>query len=102
MTSVYRKPTFTGLYTRFDFFSARKQKFSLIKCLISRTCKISSEKFLQNDLEKLKAIFLSNGYLERTLDGAFNQSEKDKLSGPAKCPVYLTLPWIRQISETFG
>ena len=102
MTSVYRKPTFTGLYTRFDSFSARKQKLSLIKCLIDRTYKISSEKFLQSDLDKLKSIFLSNGYPEKILDRAFNQSEKDKPIGPAKCPVYLKLPWIGQISETFG
>ena len=82
LTSVYRKPTFTGLYTRFDSFSARKQKLSLIKCLIDRTYKISSEKFLQSDLDKLKSIFLSNGYLERILDRAFNQSEKDKPMDP--------------------
>ena len=30
MTCVYRKPTFTGLCTRFDAFSARKQKLLLI------------------------------------------------------------------------
>ena len=98
---VYRKLTFTGLYTRFDSFSARKQKVSLINCLIDRTYKISSEKFLQSDLEKLKFIFLSNGYLERILDRAFNQSKKDKPIGPTKCPIYLKLPWIGQISETF-
>ena len=33
---------------------------------------------------------------------ALSQGEKDKPIGPAKCPVYLKLPWIRQISETFG
>ena len=38
MTNVYRKPTFTGLYTRFGSFSARKQKF--IKCLIDLNYKI--------------------------------------------------------------
>ena len=102
MASVYRKPTFTGLYTRFDSFSARKQKVSLINCLIDRTYKISSEKFLQSDLKKLKSVFFSNGYPERIHDRAFNQSEKDQPIGPAKCPIYLKLPWIGQISETFG
>ena len=57
LISVYRKPTFTGLYTRFDSFSARKQKLSLIKCLIDRTHKIASKKFLQSDLDKLKSLF---------------------------------------------
>ena len=90
MTSIYRKPTFMGLYTKFDSFSARKQNLSLIKCLIDHTYKIPFERFLQSNLEKLKSIFLCNGY-----------PEKYNPIGPAKCPVYLKLPWIGQISETF-
>ena len=65
-----------GPYTRFDYFSARKQKLALIKRLIDHTYKISSEKFVQSDLEKFKSIFLSNDYPERILDRAFNQSKK--------------------------
>ena len=44
---------------------------------------------------------LDNGYPERTLDRAFIQGEKDKPTGPAKCPVYLKHPWIGQTSKTF-
>ena len=82
MTSVCKKPIFTALYTRFDSFSARKQKGSLIKRLIDRTYKISPEKFLQSDLDKLKSIFLSNGYPERILDRALIKVKKTNQLDP--------------------
>ena len=41
-TSVYRKPTFTGLGLCFDSFTPRSFKINLISCLIHRGYKISS------------------------------------------------------------
>ena len=35
-TSVYRKPTFTGQYTRWDSFSCQRYKINLIKSLVHR------------------------------------------------------------------
>lgn len=103
LTSICHKPTFTGLYTRFDSFCPRRQKISLIKCLIDRIHKISSEKFVGKDLADLKSIFLSNGYPGRLLDKIFYQSNqvKEKFIGLEKCPVYLKLPWLGQISENY-
>ena len=37
LKSIYDKPTFTGLYTRYDSLSPKRQKISFIKCLIKRT-----------------------------------------------------------------
>nr|WBB44924.1 reverse transcriptase [Chrysogorgia stellata] len=102
LTSIYRKSTFTGLYTRFDSFSSTKQKISLVKCLIDRTRKLSSDKFLEQDLCELKMIFLANGYPGRLLDKIFmSRPILERLYGPNKCPVYLKLPWIGKISEHF-
>ena len=101
--SLKIKITFTGLYTRYDSFSPKRQKISLIKCLINRTQKISSVKFLEKDLVNLKSIFLSNGYPGRLLDKLFdyNNNNKEKFIGPEKCPVYLKLPWLGDISENY-
>ena len=103
LTSIYHKTTFTGLDTRNDSFSPKRQKISLIKCLINRTQKISSVKFLEKDLVNLKSIFLSNGYPGRLLDKLFdyNNNNKEKFIGPEKCPVYLKLPWLGDISENY-
>ena len=36
LTSVYRKPTFSGLYTRWDSFCPQQRKINLIKTVIHR------------------------------------------------------------------
>ena len=102
-TSIYHKPTFTGLYTRFDSFCPKQQKIALVKCLINRTRKISSDRFIEKDLADLRQIFLSNGYPAKLLDKLFHTItyNKEKPIGPQKCPVYLKLPWIGPISENY-
>ena len=62
-TSLFRKKTFTGLYTLWDSFTPRKYKINLIRSLTYRTLKIcSTNKFLHSCLEDLKSILLKNGY----------------------------------------
>ena len=41
-TSVYRKKTFTGLYTKWDSFTPRKYKINLIRTLTYRCFRICS------------------------------------------------------------
>ena len=48
-TSVYRKPTFTGQYLRWESFSPMKRKTSLISRLVHRVLKICSK---SNQLQK--------------------------------------------------
>ena len=45
-TSVYRKPTWTGLYINFRSFVPRTYKVNLIKCLANRASKICSPECL--------------------------------------------------------
>ena len=45
--SVYRKPTFTGLYTRWESFGPTSQKLALIRSLTSRAIKICSDTAFQ-------------------------------------------------------
>ena len=41
-TSVYRKPTFSGVYTHFDSFLPTTYKFSIVYTLACRCLRISS------------------------------------------------------------
>ena len=61
--SVYRKPTFTGLYTRWDSFAPTGQKISLIKSLAIRAFRICSASTLSVELRQLCAILVKNGWL---------------------------------------
>ena len=62
LTSVYRKPTFSGLYTRSELFCPQQRKINLIKTLIHRTLMISSKCFLDDEIEFVGSTLSRNGY----------------------------------------
>lgn len=62
LTSVYRKPTFAGLYTRWDSFCPTKRKINIIKTLLHRALKICSELFLNDEINFIKDILCNLGY----------------------------------------
>ena len=68
-TSVYRKPTFTGLFTNFDSFIPFNLKRSLVYTLLDRYLKIcSSYHLFHSEVLKLKNLLHSNGYPHAFLD----------------------------------
>ena len=63
VTSIYRKKTFTGLYTKWVSFTPRKYKINLIRTLTYRCYRIcSSASLLQSALGDLRKLLLQNGY----------------------------------------
>ena len=106
LRSVYRKPTFTGLYTRWDSFAPTHQKVALIKSLSSRARKICSESMLEQEFEKLTNIFLENGYPTGVINKHLRFARKTKvdgseLSGGNTSTACIRLPWIGQKSSKF-
>lgn len=62
-TSIYRKKTFTGLYTKWDSFTPRKYKINLIRTLTYRCFRIcSTPSLLQSALKDLRNLLLQNGF----------------------------------------
>ena len=62
-TSVYRKPTHTGVFLNLSAFAPIKWKFGLIFCLLHRAYEICSSQDLFNlEVKRLRDIFSSNGY----------------------------------------
>ena len=62
-TTLHRKTTFTGLYTKWDSFTPRKYKINLIRTLAYRCLRIcsSSSLALQSALFDIKKTLLQNG-----------------------------------------
>ena len=102
-TTIYRKPTFTGLYVRWDSYCSPDRKISLIRSLTIRAKRICSPEHLDNELSRLKVILLSNGYpagiVERVIDDTL-RLKPPVLSARLK-PVYLRLPWLGTTSSAF-
>ena len=63
LTSIYRKPTFTGLLSKYDSFAPILYKKNLISTLVFRAFKLSSDCIKFNtDINFVKKVLLSNGY----------------------------------------
>ena len=102
-TSVYRKPTFSGQYIRWESFSPRKRKKNLIVPLVHRTLMICTKNKLKQKIDFIKKILLDNGYPEdivlHYISKKIAQFSTAKPFGPEKCPVYLRAPWIGSASQ---
>ena len=106
LTSVYRKPTFTGLYLDWHSFAPKSRKLNLIRCLSFRTLNICSECNIENELRAIKDIFIDNGYPEDVIDSDIKYTgtkfkDTNKVFCPLKCPVYFRLPWVGSATESF-
>ena len=69
LTSVNRKPTLSGMYTRWDSFCPQQRKINLIKTLVHRALMISSKCFLDDEIEFIRSTLSKNGYPLSVLDG---------------------------------
>ena len=106
LTSVYRKPTFSGLYTRWDSFCPQQPKINLIKTLVHRALMITSKCFLDDEIGFIRSTLSKNGYPLSVLDGVVhnrgNKFDRAKRCTDNKCYVYLRLPYIGSRGEKFA
>ena len=105
VTSVYRKPTFSGVYTHFDSFLPTTYKFGMIYTLVFRCFSICSDwtKFHQ-ELSFLKNVFLQNGYPTSFIDKCFKafldqlHLKKPEVATVEKKTLTLVLPFLGELS----
>ena len=90
VTNVYRKETFTGVYTNFSGFIPLEHKFGLVYMLLHCFfCLVSDMSKFHFEIEKLKEILLSNKYSNKFIDKCIPKF-MNKLY--IKKPVMLTVP----------
>lgn len=100
-TSVYRKPTFTGLMTRFDSSVPLQYKQNLVLSLVTRAYGLCSNYFnLHNELQYLRNLLRDNGFPTAFTNRYIGQ-QLNKIICPTKpistvhrAPVYFTIPFI--------
>ena len=106
-TSIFRKRTFTGLYTKWDSFTPRKYKINLIRTLTFHCLRIcSSSSLLQSGLSEIRKLLLQNGYpvgiISYNMNDVLNRHQA-KFSNPfdtvPKKDTILVLPNLRFQSE---
>ena len=103
LTSVYRKPIFSGLYTRWDSFCPQQCKINLIKTLVYHALMISSKCFLGDEIKFIKSTLSKNGYPLSVLDSVVNdvmiKFDRASRCTVNRCPVSLHLPYIGSRDE---
>ena len=99
LTSMYRKPTFTGLYTPWDSYSPTRYKMNLVRTLTNRIVRICSPSVVDKELVTLCDIFLKNGYPGHILDRLITLDSPKRPIGPKRCPLIIHLPWLGRQTE---
>ena len=99
-TNIYRKPTFTGLFTHFDSFTPLLYKSGLIKILLFRAYRICDcFQYIHEEFKKITDILLRNGFSKAFIDSrikSFLESKfarKTKIATVERKQLYLTLPF---------
>ena len=103
--SIYRKLAFTGQYIRWNSFCPMKRKANLISTLVHRALVICSKSTLQKELFNIRSILINNGYPEAIMNTVMskkiNQFRRSTQLGQKKCPVYLHLHWLGNVSMRY-
>ena len=120
-TSIYRKPTFTGLLLKWNSFVPYFYKISAISSLIYRAIRIcSSFQSMHIEFEFIMKLAIQNGYpqkfisnqIRKTLNRYYNKrnqekpssSTSDKLKQPCKKTeqLFIDLPYEGNATKTLG
>ena len=106
-TSVYRKPTFTGLGTNFLSFTPRLFKINAIKTLVYRCYNISSNwSIFDAEIKFLKNFFVNNSYplnlvencISQFLNKTLDTDGSEELSDVTSDKRYIKLPYYGYLS----
>ena len=107
VTSVYRKPTFSGVYTNYHSFLPEIYKTGLIRTLLFRLHSICSNwNLINSEIQHLRSVMQKNAYpdrlidkvIKRFLDHIFLQKEKSAASTDRKT-FQLFLPYLGKLSS---
>ena len=108
-TSVYHKPTFSGLYLQWKSFVPKHYKISLVYCLLFRAWRICSDSGLfHNEVGFIKSTLVANGYPTNFLNRCIRKFKQNRYSneikevtyGPNPKDIYIRLPYKGQQSVT--
>ncbi len=101
-TSLYRKPTFSGVYSNFSSFTPDSFKFGLVMCLLYRAFNLSSSYALfHEEVVRLKSILARNAYPRALIDCCISKflNNVHRVKLPV-CPmverksVFIVLPYL--------
>ena len=112
LTEIYRKPTYTGLMTKWNSFVPKRYKVHAISTMVYRAIKIcSTYASLHKEFQFIRNIAIKNGYPITFVDSVIGKHLNKYYNPPiSKMPkeltntenVVLRIPYFGKISEIYG
>ncbi|CAF1179846.1 unnamed protein product [Adineta steineri] len=111
VTSLYRKPTHTGLYMLWDSNQNRRYKIGLIKTLVIRIYRIcSTPNLINEELNLLRKTLINNGYPPHIIRRGISEgeilirmrSQTKKDDNKNKNTIFFTIKYFGQESVVFA
>ena len=100
-TTMYRKPTFSGIYLKWTSFVPKQFKINLVNSLLNRAWKIcSSSDLSEKEVSFIKDMLAANGHPQTFLNSLVHKFKQRKLTGsvndiqfgPQQKKAFLNLP----------
>ena len=111
-STVYRKPSNTNVVLHYNAVAPSIWKRGLIKCLLHRAKVVCSNKVnLEEEVAKLRGIFIKNGYPAKFFDSIKQQTMRPTTSAnnegsqekkDEQIPLYLKIPYVGKVSVDYG
>ena len=112
-TTLYRKPTFTGVYLNWKSLTTKSYKINVIKCMLDRAWKICSNyELFHLEILSVKEILMKNDYPRSVIDKEISifigkkfknsEVEKDKDKDKDKSKIFLVLPYFNSQMDEFA
>ena len=107
VTSIYKKPMASEIYSHFESFIHHKMKYSLVWTMLFRVFSICSNwTVFHKNLDSLKTMFIKNGYpltfidsvIRRFLLSKYNTGPKIEIPTVPKKDIFIVLPYVGKIS----
>lgn len=106
LTSVYKKPTSTALFTNFNSFTALAYRLSVFRCLVYRAYKLCSNwNLFHNEVNMIRSTLMRNAYpswfLDRIIKTCVNNFINHNVKfGPQKERLYIGLPFLGKTTDS--
>ena len=98
-TSIYRKPTWSGLYIHFLSFVPECYKRNLVYNLFDRARRLCSPPYLDEEFQLLKKTLEANGYPASFIaKNSQPKTTRDAFIGPERMPTYLRVPFVGDVT----
>ena len=96
---VHRKDAITNVQLKPDSCHDDKVKYGVFKGFVHRAMVISSEKHLEEELEFLVAVFVENGYNEKSLRDIISSYQKPQSTMSKDSKKFVSLPFVKGVSN---